>query len=465
MLLREVIITPFKDLYWKIKVQQSRDMLSMKSNIPRVKKAGYLLPVLPLLPIKSPGLEEEKGRYIAFDLRTRVGQPSDATKYKKYVRKFEEGSPQEWIDMLKDLEEIWTQNSMTGGTDRASTVRALVRGESAVAFETALQDARTNEEGEMVTISLDSVNKALEAVTHSVFPYRALETQRLWMNRKMFKPSELTTRQMAASINRLNNALPFFPTGSESSKFTEIEIIGLLEWSLPAPWRAKFDLDGYIPTLHSKTRLIEACEAIERNELVLETKSKEETSHSNKATKRSSAKASNKSGEKQQQSRNTKHYCSEHGNNPTHSTADCWTLKNRAKPSGQVFKDKRTFSNKNLRKEINLLSKKSSKRKVLDMYASVIKREQSKLDKKSNKRKKAIQPDSDSEDEMSVNVISTHKKDVLQSSRKKSKDTSNVIAEEKEYQKKLQWLKDHGDGTGDEGSKSGAGSSDESSSN
>ena len=465
MLLREVIITPFKDLYWKIKVQQSRDMLGMQSKIPRVKKAGYLLPVLPLLPIKSLGVEEEKGRYIAFDLRTRVGQPSDATKYKKYVRKFEEGSPQEWIDMLKDLEEIWTQNSMTGGTDRASTVRALVRGESAVAFETALQDARTNEEGEMVTISLDSVNKALEAVTHSVFPYRALETQRLWMNRKMFKPSELTTRQMAASINRLNNALPFFPTGSESSKFTEIEIIGLLEWSLPAPWRAKFDLDGYIPTLHSKTRLIEACEAIERNELVLETKSKEETSHSNKATKRSSAKASNKSGEKQQQSRNTKHYCSEHGQNPTHSTADCWTLKNCAKPSGQVFKDKRTFSNKNLRKEINLLSKKSSKRKVLDMYASVIKREQSKLDKKSNKRKKAIQPDSDSEDEMSVNVISTHKKDVLQSSRKKSKDTSNVIAEEKEYQKKLQWLKDHGDGTGDEGSKSGAGSSDESSSN
>ena len=394
-----------------------------------------------------------------------MGQPSDATKYKKYVRKFEEGSPQEWIDMLKDLEEIWTQNSMTGGTDRASTVRALVRGESAVAFETALQDARTNEEGEMVTISLYSVNKALEAVTHTVFPYHALETQSLWMNRKMFKPYELTTRQMAASINRLNNALPFFPTGSESSKFTEVEIIGLLEWSLPAPWRAKFDLDGYIPTLHSKTRLIEACEAIERNELVLETKSKEETSHSNKATKRSSAKASNKPGEKKQQSRNTKHYCSEHGQNPTHSTADCWTLKNCAKPSGQVFKDKRTFSNKNLRKEINLLSKKSSKRKVLDMYASVIKREQSKLDKKSTKRKKATQPDSDSEDEMSVNVISTHKKDVLQYSCKKSKDTSNVIAEEKEYQKKLQWLKDHGDGTGDEGSKSGTGSSDESSSN
>jgi hypothetical protein len=27
--------------------------------------------------------------------------------YKKYVQKFGEGSPQEWIDMLNDLEEIW----------------------------------------------------------------------------------------------------------------------------------------------------------------------------------------------------------------------------------------------------------------------------------------------------------------------------------------------------------------------
>ena len=84
----------------------------------------------------------------------------------------------------------------------------------------------------------------------------------------MFKPAELTTRQTSAAINRLNNSLPLFPGGSEVSKFTENEIIGLLEWSLPPTWRAKFDLDGYIPTLESKARLIEACKAIKRNEAV-----------------------------------------------------------------------------------------------------------------------------------------------------------------------------------------------------
>jgi hypothetical protein len=162
----------------------------------------------------------------------------------------------------------------------------LVRGESAVAFETALQDARTAEDGQISPISVENVTQALSAVTETVFPHRALETQRLWMNRKMFKPVELTTRQMAASINRLNNALPFFPTATEASKFSEIELIELLEWSLPATWRAKFDLDSYIPTLHTRAKLIEACEAIERSEIAVERPSREESSQNQRNIKR-----------------------------------------------------------------------------------------------------------------------------------------------------------------------------------
>jgi hypothetical protein len=114
----------------------------------------------------------------------------------------------------------WTQNSMTEGTDRASTVSALVRGESAVTFETAIQDTRGIEKGETVPIRSEHVQEALKAVTETVFPHRALETQRLCMNRKMFKPIQLTTRQMAASINCLNNALPIFPNTTEASKFS-----------------------------------------------------------------------------------------------------------------------------------------------------------------------------------------------------------------------------------------------------
>jgi ribosomal protein L16/L10AE len=101
-------------------------------------------------------------------------------------------------------------------------VRALVRGESAVAFETALHDYRVTAEGETVPISTEHVQEALKAVTETVFPHRALETQRPLMNRKMFKPVDLTTRQMVTSSNCLNNALPFFPNAIEASKFSEV---------------------------------------------------------------------------------------------------------------------------------------------------------------------------------------------------------------------------------------------------
>ena len=132
---------------------------------------------------------------------------------------------------------------------------------------------------------MDHVNLALKAVIDTAFPHCALEAQRLWMNRKMFKPVELTTRQMAASINCLNNSFAFFPNVTEASKFSEVELIGLLEWSLPVTWRAKFDLGGYIPTLHSKARLIESCEAIERSEISLEKPTKGKSSQNHKVVK------------------------------------------------------------------------------------------------------------------------------------------------------------------------------------
>jgi hypothetical protein len=96
------------------------------------------------------------------------------------------------------------------------------------------------------------------------------------------------------------------------------------------------------------------------------------------------------------------------------------------------------------------------------MYASVIKRERAKLDEeRAQKRKKIIAPDpeSESDDKMLVQIISAPKKKVVKTLSKRSNDKSDDLAEEKEYQKKLKWLKDHGDLTGEEGKNPGEESS------
>jgi hypothetical protein len=241
----------------------------------------------------------------------------------------------------------------------------------------------------------------------------------------MYKLVELTTRQTAAAINRLNNCLPLFPTGTENSKFSPVEIIGLLEWSLPPAWRAKFDLDGYIPTLHEKTRLIEACEAIERNEVATKETKQNDESHNKKAKNGKNNKHGKKSGPKTSAGVEAKYYCTEHGQNPSHDTADCYTLKNRASKAsvGNKPNKAKQFSNKEFRRELNLMAKKSSKKQVLDLYASAIKREKAKLIRKTSpKRTREPEEDEDTDSEQSAFGISLEMalaKSVLKRSKKK----------------------------------------------
>jgi hypothetical protein len=78
-------------------------MLSFNSRIPKLqKKTGSFQPVLPPVPLKLPSAEDEKVMLLSFELMARVGQPATSTKCKKQVRKFEEGTPQQGIDLLRN---------------------------------------------------------------------------------------------------------------------------------------------------------------------------------------------------------------------------------------------------------------------------------------------------------------------------------------------------------------------------
>ena len=259
--------------------------------------------------------------------------------------------------MLEDLDELWRQNSVVNGPDRAATVQMMLRNDALNEFVTALAEESTSGVATRTTtsaVTAANVSKALEAVTMAVFPHRALETQKNWMRRGMKKPLAMTTRKMAAAVVRLNSLLPRFPGGSEESKFTDAEIVGLLEQAVPARWRAKFDLDGYIPTDESRTKFVTACEAIERNETT-PTTTKETKRTMKKGRNRKDAKPSPAAAATAAKS----YYCSEHGKNTTHNTAQCWTLQNRAKNSSKskdgTNNNGPSFSHRTFRKEVNAI--------------------------------------------------------------------------------------------------------------
>jgi len=219
------------------------------------------------------------------------------------------------------------------------------------------------------------------------------------MRKHLKKPYDLSTRQTAAALSRINNCLPLFPDGSEESKFTPAEeLLDILECSLPQAWRHKFDYDGYVPTDGDRATLITACEAIERS-LESTTGDKKQKQQQGKKEEKTAKKKHNNAKHESKGSKG-EFYCSEHGKNGTHNTASCYTLKNRAKAEGKQ-PAKKEFSNKGLCKEINMMAKDSSKEKVLDMYASVIAKEKAKLSRSKTGQTVKREPESDSESDSS----------------------------------------------------------------
>jgi hypothetical protein len=415
--------TPFGSIVRKINIQayqNTKKTVGVMAPFPKSKNARFhrsarhvtsLKPILPLIPEVLTSQDEDKSKFVTFEVKTKAGGNNRSTNtHKRSLRMFEEGSPQQWLELMEEVRRIWTQNSTTDGFDRAATLRAVLKGESLVAFEAALDDSRTDTETqEQADIDEEHVEEAISQVTKTIFPHRALELQQLWMERYMRKPEDMTTRKMASAITRINNYLPMFPDANPESKFPETKLIGLLEWSLPESWRAKFDLDGYRPSLHSKTRLIEECEAIERN---MKEYGNEERNNRKQKSDNHNTKEKKVGGSKDG---NNRFYCSECGQNNSHTTKRCRILRKRAqqqaspanKSYGSGQKDK-PFSKRTFRKELNALTRKASRQKCLNLLVQTVERakaKEAKRDKKAKKATKEDSSDSESASDESVQMI------------------------------------------------------------
>src|SRR6056300_39520 len=403
---------------------------SKMSRTPASKPGCY--PILPLIPEKL-SVEDEKDRlkYLKFHLKSRAGAPENSTKYKKSVRIFEEGTPQEWIELMVAVEEIWKQNIISGGADRVANLQSLIRGQSKVTFEVSLDEARMDAQGAHETICDTHITTALNAVANTIFPYHALNQQIRWMQHKMKKPYEMSTRRCAAALSQLNNSLRRFPGGTEESKFSESELVGMLEWCLPESFRNYFDSKLYIPTDHTRMRLIVESEAIEQQQLADKPNFKE------KIFPKKFDRSVNGKNRKTNYSTNKFFYCSEHGTNPTHATSDCFTLKNRKAGNQGTVKGtqatQRTWTKKSFSKELNLMSRSKPKKEVLDLCASVIKQQQTDMAKRNAKRKKDTEVSSESSSENSLDMINPIPRKKAFKKVKTATETGNNSEEELAY--------------------------------
>ena len=135
--------------------------------IPKKISASIFKPVLPLLPeVLSTVSDKEKSGHITMELSS---GSAGAGKYKKHMPYFDEGTPQAWIDLQKDITEVWTQNKIFSPTDRMAIVKALLRGETLTTFEAAVAEGQKDTDGKIKDLTMEMVTAALAEVTTTIF--------------------------------------------------------------------------------------------------------------------------------------------------------------------------------------------------------------------------------------------------------------------------------------------------------
>ena len=389
--------------------------------------------ILPLIPKVIDAKDQDKTKLIQLEVKDHAGEVGSKT-YKRYIRIFEEDSAQEWIELIQNMRIIWNQNGTVGGRDRAAQFRAALAGDSLSTFDSYIDDQRLNPDPvdpTPIPYTPEMVENAIQAVSANVFPFQALENQKRWMQRELKKPKDMLARKFSSQLTRLNNSLPFFPDGDESSTFDEKELTAIMEYALPQSWRDKFDLKGFVPAHEKRMKLIAECEIIERYEAT-HGKNKEEGhgSHSNNKSNNKNSKETQSANKKPGNKPETRtcHYCKK----PGHVEAKCRQKQRDEKAKGSEktshggagkAEEKTAFSKRTFRKELNAITKKANKNGCMEILQATLARAS-----KSSKGKAGKKTDSEDEADSDESVHVLTMEDVIPRKNQRAASPPKLIA-------------------------------------
>jgi hypothetical protein len=136
-------------------------------------------------------------------------------------------------------------------------------------------------------------------------------------------------------------------------------------------------------------------------------------------------------------------YCNKHGQNPTHPTDKCYTLKklgDEAKGTSTLGFNKKSFG-----KDISILAKGRPRKKVLEMFAIVLQQEHkvhaTKTSKKTKNNKIILNESSNSANKnMSIDPMTVSTMDKVESPSKQLTDKTDKTDQDKTYQSRIENL-------------------------
>ena len=309
-----------------------------KNNTDR--KSGFLPPPIPLERAETKTLQKDD--YLTMKLRS-IPNKSTSPVYELNVPYFKaDGTPEEWLKFLRNFKKVIVGQDLTTGVTQFAMAQRLLMGETLAQFnkkakdllEEAVKDAA---EGDVITEAdvetVANLQLCFQAVTVTVLPHKALQTQKRYMRRVLRKPQGMKIRDYFGRYIELNEYLKEFPPFQADQQLPNDEVLEHAEFAIPNSWQKQMVLHGFNTISRTMDEFIQFCERLEISESIYDAthkkglKTNTQTGTDGASPKGRSGKTnSQQSGKK----RKAEYYCLYHGENSTHNTDQCKVLKAQA---------------------------------------------------------------------------------------------------------------------------------------
>ena len=265
----------------------------------------------------------------------------EVTSYKKYMKPFSHGTPEQWLKFMEALNVVIRGNGLNeNGHAHFNLTCSSLKGEALCVFN----DKAVEQEEE----TKDTHIKCLHAITEHIFPKdNPLQKQKTYMHNHMFL--HLNDRQVSefhARWVKINNWLNKFPPFKPNQHFPDDQIKDILYSIIPKYWQSYLQCEDKFDITESSADdffdMMEYYQLADQLDPLLkqQNQSKTDKDDSKKLTEKSNDKKCKAKPKKNDSDVPApKKSCLIHGPDSSHMTNECQTMQEQAYQMKEAWKN------------------------------------------------------------------------------------------------------------------------------
>ena len=225
------------------------------------KKSSSESKLKPVIPLERPVPKEFNSKNYLTNKCQSVPGDNTSSSYSVTVQYFEEGTPEEWLELLAAHKRVCIGQNITNGPGMYDVLRRHLKGTAVTKYGNVARDTGPQ--------TIQNFKIVVKELTKYFFPQHAVRIQKRYIRRFIRKPKDMKFRAFVNRVLELNGHLDKFPeetTNVTPTILEDDEIKDILHHACPKSWQDQMTTLGFNFPEKTIEDMVEFCERFEQIE-------------------------------------------------------------------------------------------------------------------------------------------------------------------------------------------------------